>query len=146
MHLYCLAAFKEAVEKLNKSKAHATLEKTIVDYYHGKTIQEVASGVNLNNSDTTPYLKKRLEGSGGYRVYSLLLIKEECAYLLFVHAKTGPGGSENITDAAKKEFYKQINICILADKGLFSVECDAVKGRLLFSTKPKDLPIEALAK
>lgn len=75
MRLYCLEDFKEAVEKLGKSKAHATIEQTIVAYFCDKTLEEVRSGTNLNNSETAPYIKKRLEGSGGYRVYFLLLIK-----------------------------------------------------------------------
>ena len=137
MHLYCLADFKEAVGSLAKRKAYATVEQTIIEHFCGKTVEQVRSGTVLNNSDAVPYLKKRLEGSGGFRVYFLLLIKNDCLYLMYVHPKTGPAGSENITDEAKKAFYKKVLACIKADNGLYHVAADATGRKLLFSVKKK---------
>jgi hypothetical protein len=135
MHLYCLEDFKEAVGKLAKSKSYATVERAIIEHFCGKTVDEVRNGVNLNNSDTVPYIKKRLEGSGGFRVYFLLLIKNDCLYLMYVHPKTGAEGSENITDDAKKDFYKKVLACIKADDGLYHVRPNTKGDKLVFSVK-----------
>ena len=70
------------------------------------------SGTRLNNSDTTPYIKKRLNGSGGFRVYFLLIIKDENVYLMFIHPKTGSMGYDNITDISKVSLYKKVLECI----------------------------------
>ena len=137
MHVFCLADFKEAVGKLAKSKAYATIEQTIIEHFCGKTVEQVRNGTILNNSDTVPYIKKRLEGSGGFRAYFLLLIKNDCLYLMYIHPKRGPEGSENITDEAKKAFYKKVLTCIKSDDGLYHVVPDATRSKLLFPVKKK---------
>lgn len=70
------------------------------------------SGTRLNNSDTTPYIKKRLQGRGGFRVYFLLIVKDENVYLMYLHPKTGTLGYENITDESKALPYKKVLECI----------------------------------
>lgn len=144
MELYCLEDFKDAVEKLSRKKPYAAVEQVILDYYWGKSVEEVKSGTNLNNSDTAPYIKKRLEGSGGFRIYFLVLIRNDSVYLLYIHPKTGPDGGENITDEAKKTFYKKIVACIKADEGLYEVKADSSGKKILFSTKAKSTTIAGL--
>ncbi|WKK73589.2 hypothetical protein QYS49_16770 [Marivirga salinae] len=75
MDLYCLEDFKVEFDKLKSKKSYKTLEQNVIDYFFGKTSQELCSGVRLNNSSDTPYIKKRLDGRGGFRVYFLLIIK-----------------------------------------------------------------------
>jgi len=65
MEIFCLEDFKDEFDKLKVKKAYWTLEKDIIDYFFNKTIQDLNSGTRLNNSDETPYIKKRLRGSGG---------------------------------------------------------------------------------
>lgn len=65
-------------------------------------------GTRLNNSDDIPYIKKRLNGSGGFRIYFLLVIKDEKIYLMFLHPKTGSLGYENTTDESKALLYKKV--------------------------------------
>lgn len=138
MNVYCLEDFKVAVEALSGKKPYSTIEQIILDYYCGKSVEEVRSGTNLNNSDTIPYIKKRLEGSGGFRVYFLILIKNDCVYLMYVHPKKGPDGSENITDEAKKSFYKKVVACIKADEGLYEVKPNSSRKKIEFSIKAKN--------
>jgi hypothetical protein len=145
MNLYCLEDFKTAVEKLGKNKSYSNIEQSVIEYYCNKSIDQVKSGVNLNASDTVPYLKKRLEGSGGYRVYFLILIKNDCLYLMYIHPKTGAEGSENITEEARKGFYKKILACIKTDEGLYDVKPDADGKKLLFSVKAKSAKSSALS-
>ncbi len=135
LKLYCLEDFKVEIEKLSKKKPYASLEAEVLKHFYGKTMEEARSGVLLNASNTTPYVKKRLKGSGGYRVYFLAIIKDYCLYLLFVHPKTGPEGSSNVTDEAKADFLNQAIDAIASDKGLYEVTPDAKKKKLVFTEK-----------
>lgn len=113
MKLFCLEDFKAEFEKLKKKNSYSSIEKDILEYFFNKEIESLKSGSRLNNSDDTPYIKKRLGGSGGFRVYFLLIIKKESVYLMFVHPKTGSEGFENITDESKALLYKKVLECIL---------------------------------
>ena len=108
MKIYCLEDFKTAFEKLKSKNPYRNLESQIIDYFFNKTSLELRSGTRLNNSTDTPYIKKRLSGSGGYRIYYLLIIKDNSLYLMFVHPKTGKYGSPNITDESKTLLYKRV--------------------------------------
>ena len=93
-------------------KSYKDLEQDIIDFFLDKTIADVCSGTRLNASNETPYIKKRLNGSGGFRLYYYILIKNDCLYLMFVHPKKGVYGSPNITDESKSYLYKQVLHCI----------------------------------
>lgn len=56
---------------------------------------------------------------------------------MYVHPKTGPGGSENITDEAKKHFYKKVTTCLVTDEGLYELNPAADRQKLLFTAKKK---------
>ena len=106
-----------------------SIEKDIIEYFFNKDIQLLASGTRLNNSDDTPYIKKRLNGSGGFRTYFLLVIKNEKVYLMFLHPKTGSLGYENITDESKALLYKKLLGCIKTNN-LYEVTIE--KDKLIF--------------
>lgn len=112
MTILCLEEFKAQFEKLKKKNAYSSIEDDIIAYFFDKEIQQLISGTRLNNSDDTPYIKKRLNGSGGFRIYFLLIIKNEKVYLMFLHPKTGSLGYENITDDSKALLYKKVLECI----------------------------------
>ena len=112
MEFYCLEEFKKQYLKLISKKSYQELEKETIEYFSNKNIDELKAGTRLNNSNETPYIKKRISGSGGYRFYFLLLIKKEKLYFMFVHPKTGSLGAENITDLAKKELQDRVYTAI----------------------------------
>ncbi len=112
MTILCLEDFKVEFEKLKKKNSYSSIEQDIIEYFFDKEIQQLTSGTRLNNSDDTPYIKKRLNGSGGFRIYLLLIIKNEKVYLMFLHPKTGSLGYENITDHSKALLYKKVLECI----------------------------------
>ncbi len=123
MTIFCLEDFKIQFEKLKKKNSYLSIEKDIIDYFFGKEIKELISGTRLNNSAEAPYIKKRLNGSGGFRVYFLLIVKDEKLYLMFVHPKTGSMGFDNITDESKSMLYKKVLRNILNNElYLLSVE------------------------
>lgn len=131
MDLYCLEDFKVEFEKLNSKKSYKTIENDLINYFFDKSVHELASGTRLNNSDDTPYIKKRLRGSGGFRCYYLLIIKNEALYLLFVHPKTGSKGSENITDESKAYLYKKVLECIKSED-LYKLTLNESKTKINF--------------
>lgn len=118
MTILCLEDFRAAFEKLKKKNSYSSIETDIIEYFFNKDIQQLISGTRLNNSDTTPYIKKRLKGRGGFRVYFLLIVKDENLYLMYLHPKTGTLGYENITDESKALLYKKVLECIKT-KNLF---------------------------
>jgi len=115
MNLYCLEDFKVEFEKVKSKKSYKTIEQEIINYFFDKKSQELCSGVRLNHSIDAPYIKKRLGGRGGFRIYFLLIIKKNSLYLMFVHPKTGSQGSDNITDESKAYLYKKILDCIKSE-------------------------------
>lgn len=131
MELYCIEDFKVEFERLISKKSYHNLKQDIVDYFFDKPFEELCSGTRLNNSDETPYIKKRLGGRGGYRVYFLLIMKDERLYLMFVHPKTGSMGSDNINDESKAYLYKKVLSCIKAGD-LYKIEMNAGNNGLVF--------------
>jgi hypothetical protein len=130
MQIFCTQEFKVEFEKLISRKQYSTLQEDIINYFFDKKISQLLSGANLNNSTDTPYLKKRLRGSGGYRIYFLILIKDENAYLMFVHPKTGPYGADNINDKSKAYLYKNTLEAIKTNQ-LFKLEVSKSKGNII---------------
>jgi hypothetical protein len=131
MNIYCLEDFKIEFERLISKKSYKSLEQDIIDYFFDKSIIDLCSGTRLNNCREIPYIKKRLNGSGGFRVYFLLIIKEENVYLMYVHPKTGSEGSENITDESKSFLYKKVLRCI-KEKDLYHLMNNNEENSLIF--------------
>jgi len=131
MKIYCIEEFKVEFEKLNSKKSYNNLEQDIINYFFERAYSDLCSGVRLNNSEDTPYIKKRLNGRGGYRVYFLLIIKQKNVYLMFVHPKTGSEGSENITDESKAFLYKKVLNCIKVND-LYHLTLNFNKDKLIF--------------
>jgi hypothetical protein len=108
MTILCLEDFKIQFEKLIKKNSYSTIEKDIIGYFFEKEIHQLTNGIRLNNSEEIPYIKKRLNGSGGFRIYFFIIIKEDKLYLMFLHPKTGSMGYENINDQSKAILYKKV--------------------------------------
>ncbi len=64
MYVYCINDFKQEFERLIANKSYQSLEQEIVNYFFNKPLPELLFGTRLNQSDTEPYIKKRLKGSG----------------------------------------------------------------------------------
>ncbi|HAH22969.1 MAG TPA: hypothetical protein DCL77_04270, partial [Prolixibacteraceae bacterium] len=103
----------------------------LINYFFEKSLVDLCSGVRLNKSEDTPYIKKRLSGRGGYRVYFLLMIRQDNVYLMFVHPKTGSEGSENITDESKAFLYKKVLKCIKSND-LYHLTLNNNKDKIIY--------------
>ena len=132
MKVYCLEDFKAEFDKLKSNKYYSTLEQEIISCFFNKTTQELCSGTRLNNSDKTPYIKKRLGGRGGFRCYFLLIIAKDSLYLMYVHLKTGSKGIANITDESKEMLYKKVLTCIKSNN-LYQLELSDNQTKILFN-------------
>lgn len=132
MRIFCLDDFKVEFEKLISKKSYRDLQKEIINYFFDKSVEDLKSGTRLNNDDEIPYIKKRLRGSGGYRCYFLLVIKDECLYLMFIHPKTGSSGSSNITDESKTYLYKKVHKSI-QNFDLYELSLNDKKEEIIFS-------------
>lgn len=130
MKLFCLEEFKAELGKLRKKNSYSSIEKDIIGYFFDKDIESLKSGTRLNASDDTPYIKKRLNGSGGFRVYYLLIIKNDALYFMYVHPKTGSEGFDNIADESKAALYKRVLECI-STNDLYEMVVE--KDKLLFT-------------
>jgi hypothetical protein len=113
VNLFCIEEFKDEFEKLKKKKNYKTLEAEIIEYFFDKKTEDIRSGANLNHDLKTPFIKKKLEGSGGYRVYYLLVIHKNDAFLMYIYPKTGPLGISDTSLNFKKELLKKVYDCIL---------------------------------
>jgi hypothetical protein len=134
MNIYCLDDFKDQFQKLISKNAYKSLEKEIISYFFDKTINELCSGRRLNGHSENPYIKKRLNGRGGFRFYFLLILKNEDLYLMFVHPKTGPMGASNINNDSITHLYKKILKCIKSNK-LHVLTLNKSKKKIIFSKK-----------
>ncbi|ALM50297.1 hypothetical protein AMR72_16250 [Flavobacterium psychrophilum] len=116
MNVYCLPEFKTEYDKLMKNNSYKFVEKEISKNYFGVSFEEALNGRVLNNSDKAPFVKKRLKGSGGARLYLLAIVKDENIFLAFVHPKSGSLGYENISDDKKAQIQKDTYESILLDE------------------------------
>lgn len=137
MKIYCLEDFKVEFEKLQSKKSYQGLETQVISYFFGKTSEQLANGTRLNHSSEVPYIKKRLDGSGGFRAYYLLLLKDEKLVLMFVHPKTGSLGASNIDDNYKAYLYKKVLACIESDE-LYELVLNDAQSNIQFERKSKD--------
>lgn len=131
MELYCLEDFKVEFDKLKSKKSYKTIEQEIINYFFGKSTEQLCSGVRLNHSVDAPYIKKRLGGRGGFRIYFLLVMKNDSLYFMFVHPKSGSEGSDNITDESKAYLYKKVLECIQV-KDLYKLTLDNSNKKIQF--------------
>ncbi|MES2578266.1 MAG: hypothetical protein V4589_11700 [Bacteroidota bacterium] len=131
MTIYCIEEFKVEFEKLKNKKQYSDLESLVLDFFLDNTLDKIKTGDLLNGSTTVPFLKKRIPDAGGYRVYFLVIIKNENVYISYVHPKTGPMGGENVTSEHKKHIQKETYSCIV-NKKLYELKKCPKKGTLLF--------------
>lgn len=110
MKIFCIEEFKDAFHQLIRKNSYKELEHEIINHFFKKNscVSDVNNGTNLNKSTATPYIKKRFKGSGGFRMYFLLIIVDDAVYLMYVHPKTGSLGSENIDKKLRTGLYKNV--------------------------------------
>lgn len=130
MKIFCTAEFEKIFKKLSRKNAYRDLEREIIEYFFAEKI-DFSGGRRLGGHAENPYIKKRLGGSGGYRTYFYVVVKQDNLYLMFLHPKTGPDGSPNITDDAKTQLLKDLILDIKLGR-LLSVTKHETRKQLIF--------------
>lgn len=123
MKVYCTAEFREILEKLSRKKPYSTLMAQVMAQYCNTTYARACTGDPLSVFPNAIYLKKRLEGGGGYRVYVLGIVKDDAIYLVYVHPKTGPDALANVSMEKKKALLKNV-LAVIKSKTLHEVAPD----------------------
>lgn len=121
MEVCCTEEFKEEFERLRRNGSYASIEEVLASSYCDITFEQANTGDLLAAMPGMNYLKKRIEGSGGYRFYVLAVVKGERIYLGFVHSKTGRYGGDNVTSEKKKSILKEL-LAAMRSQQLYKVE------------------------
>ncbi len=132
MNVYCISEFKDQFDKLIKKKSYLALEQEIVDYVFCKQISELHTGTNLNQNNKTPFIKKRISGSGGYRIYYLLVIRKNNLYLAYIHPKTGSLSEDNLSVKDIKNLQRRM-LESISNNCLFQLSLSENKKHIIFT-------------
>lgn len=111
MDIDCTPEFKQEYEKLKKNKSYHSLVTSLIDFLSNSN-NNFASGSNLNHNDKTPYIKKRINGAGGYRLYYYYIIVNNRITLMFIHPKTGSSGFESVSVTKRSQLLDEREKCI----------------------------------
>lgn len=109
MKIYCTPEFKKEYDNLLAKNSYADLPRVIIEYFFGKPIADLQSGSRIFNIPKAPYIKKRLNGRGGYRIDFQLIEKEDGEVILvFVYPKTGKHGQQDLSTDFRKTLLKSL--------------------------------------
>lgn len=136
--LNCIEDFKNEYQKLIKNNSYKSLSKYIIDSFFKDNkvlnLEELDSAVRINNNKEIPFIKARLGGSSGFRIYYYLIkIKGEC-YLVHVYPKTGKKGQSNITPKLKKEIYSTLLMSIKQNR-IYAISVSDDNKKIIFTKK-----------
>ena len=132
MEVCCLSGFKLEYEKLKKNKSYKKIEAEIIEnFFYKKSEDFFSNGRKLTGTNDIPFIKKRISGSGGWRFYYLLFIKNNILYLAFLHPKTGSDQLANIGEEYEKFLYNEVLVSIKGSD-YFHVSVDN-SGSLVFT-------------
>lgn len=132
MKVFSTPEFKSEFEKLIRKNSYKYLSDEIISSYFDKKIEDCMDGTKLNGHSPNPFIKKRLGGSGGARLYLVAVIRDDSIYLSFIHPKSGALGYENITNTKRTQLLNDVVQCI-KNNDLYEVTCCEKKQNLIFN-------------
>jgi len=116
MIVFCTERFKTEYTKLIKRNSYRDLEKELINGFFNRSDEQVFAGYKITGTDSRRIIKKRLGGSGGYRVYFYAYITEKKAYLGYVYPKTGSEGKQSLNADFETMLIREIKEAILSDE------------------------------
>ena len=132
--LYCTDVFRREIERLRKNNSYASVDQIIIDHYCNATFVQACTGDVLSAMPNLLFVKKRLDGSGGYRIYVVAIKRERAIYLGFIHPKTGSYGADNVTPEKKKAILRDVLSANKLESTVYEVTEDKQnEGKLVFS-------------
>lgn len=109
----CTQNFFDEYHKLIKVKAYKwTLPEDLYEFLNHDDPDFFKSGSLLNGNHGFPFIKIRINGSGGYRIYYYIIFIDDQIILTFIHPKTGQYGADN----ADKNYLKTLMKEVIEDK------------------------------
>jgi hypothetical protein len=135
MVICCTRAFKDEFDKLIKNNSYSGITIALKDYLKVDTLADLAGGDLLNRSPQFPFLKDRIEGSSGFRIYQFLHYKSDRAVLGYIHPKTGAKGRQNTTVNERKDILNQITQSIKSNDLLY---LSLIDDGITFKDKPQE--------
>ncbi len=132
MKIFSTPEFKNEFEKLIKKNSYKYLSDEIISCYFDKNISDCLDGTKLNGHSPNPFIKKRLGGSGGARLYLVAVITKDSIYLSFIHPKSGALGYENVVNTKKTQLLNDVVQCI-KNNDLYEVSCCENRKNLIFN-------------
>lgn len=132
MNVFCLSRFETEFNKLIRKPSYKNLPELLCKHFAGKAIEDIQSGTLLNANSEIPFIKKRLGGSGGYRLCYYVIVLNGNVFLTGVHAKSGSMGFSNYSDAAYKKMKDDFAEAIKSSN-YKKVVFDTKKKRISFS-------------
>jgi hypothetical protein len=101
--IFCTDRVKKDITKLSKKSSYSNLKSLIYEFISKReSIEDWMDGsrIHIGNPNFI-CVKKRLGGSGGYRMYYLLTIKDEEITVAAIYPKTGSKGGSDLSDYGK---------------------------------------------
>ncbi len=132
MTILATPEFKFEFEKLIKINSYSYLSKEIIETYFEKKIEDCLGGVRLNGHSPNPFLKKKLGGRGGSRLYLVAVVAKDKIYLSFIHPKAGSAGYENISNEKKTKLLDTLRECVLK-YDLYELSCSEDRKNIIFT-------------
>jgi hypothetical protein len=132
MKIFSTPEFKIEFEKLIRKNSYKYLSEELISSYFEKNIEDCLDGTKLNGHSPNPFIKKRLGGSGGARLYLMAVITGNSIYFSFIHPKSGALGYENISNSKKTQLLKDVVECV-RNNDLYEVVCCEKKQNLIFN-------------
>ncbi len=134
MDVFCTKRFFKEYNNFLSNKSYRSVNDLLYNYLFDKNVSDVLSGTKLNGSCPIPYVKKRLGGRGGFRLYYIVVPDKEKVYLLYIHPKSGSLGADNINDETKALLYKEGLECT-NNNDLLTIQFDSINNILSFEIK-----------
>lgn len=132
MIVFATPEFKKEYDKIIKNNSYKDFTQDIINSYFGKEFDVCLSGTRLNGNSINPFIKKRINGSGGGRLYLLAVISKESIYFTFLSPKSGSYGSDNLTDEKIAELLETVYACI-KKSDLFTITASENNRDLIFT-------------
>lgn len=90
MELFATQSVVDTIKKLEKKPSYSDLRLLFYDYIcKHPSFQDWDSSARLSNMSPIPHIRIRLGGRGGYRVYYVLILKNDEVIISGLHPKTG---------------------------------------------------------
>lgn len=144
MKVYCIEEFPDELRKLKKKKSYRDVEKRLAEYFFPRpdvTVKEVAKGSIVNHDPDVPFFKKRLRGSGGYRVLFIGLVVNDIIFLTTIYPKTGDKGKGDLETDERLILQEKTRKAMEQKKGLI-VQCGADGKSLEFEKRKKPTKVK----